>query len=347
MRRVLALFLCIILTAGISACGDEKEAVKEYTYEIAMITPSEEESVNDGADIENTWEGIRKFAEENGKTYKYYEPADESEEAGIEAVAQASDSGAAVVLGWGSETGRIFEKASERFPDLTFILVNGEGKTGVSDIRCDSAAAGYLAGYAAVTEGYEEIGFLGESRSDLDFGLGFTQGCNAAAVEWGHVVSLRFICGEKNSSAEQAGQTASQWYEEGTELIAVAGRGIKQPVETAAEKSGGKVICRSAGKTDEIVIAATTENCALAAEFMLKEYYAGSAEEHIELGVSDKAVALKWRKEQFSLFVEEDYQKVLERFADDEIKLLSSEEADSPDSLISEGNLYRIILRKD
>ncbi len=347
MKRGFALFLCIILTAGLSACGEEKQTAKEYTYEIAMITPSSEESIDDGAQIEDTWEGIRKFAEENSKTYKYYEPADKTEAAGVETVTAASDAGATVVVGWGSDTAAIFEKAAESFPDLTFISINGNGGNHVSDVRCDSVAAGYLAGYAAVTEGYEDIGFLGESEMDRDYGFGFVQGCNAAAVEWGHTVSLRFFCGEKKSSSAQVQQLAADWYAEGTGLIAAAGKDILEPVKTAAEEQGGKVIGRSIDRLDETVIASSEENCALAAETMLKRFFSDGAAESTELGIPEKAVTLKWKEEQFSLFVKEDYQEVLSRFAEGKIKLLSAEDVNSVGNLIAEGNLYRIILMED
>jgi len=54
--------------------------------------------------------------------------------------------------------------------------------------------AGYLAGYAAVKEGYTKLGFLGgqEIPSVKRYGYGFVQGAAAAAAEKEKKVEIRY-----------------------------------------------------------------------------------------------------------------------------------------------------------
>ena len=72
MKKVWMLLLCAVLALGLAACGgDKKEEAQtsDYTYEIAFLTPSTEISIDDEDRMEAVWNGVRQFAEENGKTY--------------------------------------------------------------------------------------------------------------------------------------------------------------------------------------------------------------------------------------------------------------------------------------
>lgn len=346
MKKALAILLCIVMTAGLTACGGEEESSREYTYEIAMITPSAEKSIDDGSVIESAWEGVRAFSEENGKTFRYYEPADTSEEAGAEAVKSAADAGASVIVGCGPQSRAVLEAAAKYYPELAFISVCGGAAAGetehVTAIDLNRTQAGYLAGYAAVTEGYEQIGILSTDKADRDFVYGFIQGANGAAVDWGHVVSLQTLERE-NGSAEEIQKTAQTWYAEGTELIAAVDETSLSAAKTAAEESGGRIISGQWCKTDETVIACAQLNLQEAVQLALSAHFDGGAAP-ASLGLKEGAVSLKWNEEAFSLFVQEDYDNITEELKNGKTKLLSGEDADSVKKLISKGNLYRIRL---
>ena len=67
MKKGIAVLLALALTLcmGLSAVAE--------TYDIALITDIgtiDDKSFNQGA-----WEGIKEYAEANGKTYNYYQPS--------------------------------------------------------------------------------------------------------------------------------------------------------------------------------------------------------------------------------------------------------------------------------
>ena len=96
--------------------------------------------------------------------------------------------------------------------------------------------AGYLAGYAAVKDGYTKLGFLGGMAVPAvqRFGYGFVQGANAAAVELGTPVEIKYtyggqFFGDANITAKMEG-----WYSTGTEIVFASGGGIYSSAVEAA-----------------------------------------------------------------------------------------------------------------
>lgn len=77
-------------------------------------------------------------------------------------------------------------EAQTKYPDVSFILVDAEPKDkdgnvqiedNVMSIMYAEEQAGYLAGYAAVTEGYKNLGFMGGIAvpAVIRYGYGFIQ----------------------------------------------------------------------------------------------------------------------------------------------------------------------------
>ena len=86
-------------------------------------------------------------------------------------------------------------EAQTKYPDVSFIIIDaqpvkdGEAKLedNVLSIFYAEEQAGYLAGYAAVTEGYRNLGFMGGIAvpAVIRYGYGFVQGADAAAKDLG------------------------------------------------------------------------------------------------------------------------------------------------------------------
>ena len=115
MKKILSLVLVLCLILSLSACNKKTEepktdntqtssdsgkkddtAAKADGYEIALVTDVgniDDKSFNQGA-----WEGVKKYAEDNKKTYNYYRPSEDSTEARVETIKQAIDKGAKVVV---------------------------------------------------------------------------------------------------------------------------------------------------------------------------------------------------------------------------------------------------------
>lgn len=120
-----------------------------------------------------------------------------------------------------------------------------------SNVTCfvyQEEISGYMAGYAAVKEGYKKLGFLGGMAvpAVIRFGYGFVQGVNAAAVELGiaNEVSVNYVYGGKFQGSPEITAAMDTWYQGGTEVVFACGGGIFTSACEAATKAGvnGKVI---------------------------------------------------------------------------------------------------------
>ena len=72
------------------------------TYEIAFVTDIGQ--LMDGSFNQGTWEGVKEYAEANGKTYKYYQPANgnnATDDDRVVAFEQAIQNGAKIVVAAG------------------------------------------------------------------------------------------------------------------------------------------------------------------------------------------------------------------------------------------------------
>ena len=115
MKKFLALFLVLAMMLPCIALAED-------TYEIAMVTDIG--NIDDQSFNQSTWEGVKAYAEANNKTYAYYRPSEDSDEARIESVRAAVAKGAKVVV----LPGYLFESSGavvqKEFPEVTFILLD-------------------------------------------------------------------------------------------------------------------------------------------------------------------------------------------------------------------------------
>ncbi|MBR5896950.1 MAG: BMP family ABC transporter substrate-binding protein, partial [Lachnospiraceae bacterium] len=245
MKKFLSLMLALVMVASLcTGCG----AKKADTYEIALVTDVgniDDKSFNQGA-----WEGVKEYAEKNKKTYNYYRPSEDSTEARVETIKQAIDKGAKVVVC----PGYLFEDAiyevQDQYADVQFLLLDGEPHTAdysvyktadnTHNILYKEEQAGYLAGYAAVKEGYRSLGFLGGMAvpAVIRYGYGFVQGCNAAAEDMGIAdqVSVNYVYGGQFYGDDAITAVMDTWYANGTEVVFACGGGIWTSAGDAAVK---------------------------------------------------------------------------------------------------------------
>ena len=101
MKKLLAMLLALTMVLGVApAFAEEAE-----TYELALVTDVgtiDDKSFNQGA-----WEGLMQYAEENGISYKYYQPPQQSDEDYLATIKLAVDGGAKIVV----TPGYLFEVA--------------------------------------------------------------------------------------------------------------------------------------------------------------------------------------------------------------------------------------------
>jgi basic membrane protein A len=117
--------------------------------------------------------------------------------------------------------------------------------------------SGFMAGYAAVKEGYKHLGFLGGIAVPpvTRFGFGFVQGADAAAKEMGIAdqVAVEYIYGGQFYGDSIITAAMDSWYQQrGVEAIFACGGGIFTSACEAAAKVGKKVIGVDVDQTVQI-----------------------------------------------------------------------------------------------
>lgn len=357
MKKFLAIVLALALVLGLVACGGDKAPTEDKakeTYEIAMITDVGE--IDDKSFNQGTWEGIKAYAEENDITHKYYKPTEQSVDAYLAAIQLAVKGGAKIVV----TPGYLFEvpiyQAQEMYPDVNFILIDGYPNDGKADANGNTTAApaknsvgikfaeeqsGYLAGYAAVIDGYTKLGFMGGMAvpAVVRYGYGFAQGAEAAAKELGlgaGSIDLKYNYTGGFDATPEVQTLASSWYSDGTEVIFACGGKVGNSVMAAAESAKGKVIGVDVDQSSEsdTVISSAMKGLAASVQSALTDYYADKfpGEQSLTLGAAQKGVQLPMDTSKFNTFTKDDYDAVYEQLANGEIKL-QKDDVESADKL--------------
>jgi Uncharacterized ABC-type transport system, periplasmic component/surface lipoprotein len=232
----------------LTGCGAKQSS------EIALITDKgniDDKSFNQGA-----WEGVKKFAEEKKISYKYFKPEEVNDAGYLAEIDSAVQAGAKVVV----TPGYLFEvpvyQAQTKYPKVKFILLDGEPhdtkynyktEKNVASIKYAEEQSGYLAGYAAVKDGYKKLGFMGGMALPAvqAYGYGFLQGAEAAAKELnladGSVSVLYHYTGDF-AETDTNKAFAKTMYQEGSEIIFACGGSVGKSVMAAATEAGKKVI---------------------------------------------------------------------------------------------------------
>jgi basic membrane protein A len=349
MKKLLVILLAFVMVLGLAACGGEEPAEEpEAGSEIAMITDLG--SIDDKSFNQGTWEGIVAYAEENGITHKYYKPTEQSTDAYLAAIQLAVEGGAKVIV----TPGFLFEEpiflAQDLYPEVTFILIDGNPHntdysvyhtaSNTVGIVFAEEEVGYLAGYAAVKDGYTKLGYMGGMAvpAVIRYGYGFVQGAEAAAAEMG-ITSLDlkyFYTGNFDATPENQTQAAS-WYAEGVEVIFAAGGLVGNSVMSAAEAAGKAVIgvdVDQSAESDTVIVSAM-KGLATSVWDNLDAYYNGTfpGGEGLVYGASNDGVSLSMDSAKFTTFSQADYDALFAKLADGSVSIKNDTDAALPTDL--------------
>ena len=256
MKKILSLVLALALAVSCCALfGGTAKAEDAVITKVALVT--DVGTIDDESFNQACWQGVKAWCEANGIEYTYYQPTEDSTDARVLSVAQAISEGANVVVMPGYLFGATVLTVQDEFPDVYFIAVDvGAGdltldyvdyydpSANVACLTFSEEQAGYLAGYAAVKEGYTKLGFLGGMAvpAVIRYGYGFVQGADAAAKETGAEVEINYTYGGQFSGSPEITAKMEGWYQGGTEVVFACGGGIYTSAVEAAEKNNGKVI---------------------------------------------------------------------------------------------------------
>ena len=305
-------------------------------YELALVTDLgtiDDKSFNQGA-----WEGLKKYAEENGISYKYYQPQEGTTDSYLETIGLAIEGGAKLVVC----PGFLFEEpiymAQDKYPDVHFILLDGEPhdadynyKTNdnVMPILFQEDQAGFLAGYAAVKDGYTKLGFMGGMAvpAVIRFGYGFVLGAEFAAEE-DAVTGLEIMYNYTGafSATPEAQSMAASWYQNGTEVIFGCGGAVGNSVMAAAQEKNARVIGVDVDQSteSETVITSAMKLLSNSVYDGVKDFYNGSfpGGRTSVFTAANNGVGIPMDTSKFEKFSQEQYDAIYKKMADGEITLV-------------------------
>jgi basic membrane protein A len=252
----------VVLLAGLAltsvSCGGSK------TAEYAVVTDVGQ--LMDGGFNQGTYEGVKQFAEAHGKTYNYYAPkhgSDATDNDRIEAMNTAIKNGAKVIVAPGFLQAAAMRTVAKANKGVKFVFVDGwtltdstdaqgndSGKAlaNVSAITYKEEEAGYMAGYAAVKEGYTKLagvfGGGGTNPACDRYSYGYAQGINAAAegLATKPAVTISYRYGSNFSASSELQSLVAGYYQAGTEIVFSCGGSMVNSVIAAAATNPDKKI---------------------------------------------------------------------------------------------------------
>lgn len=361
-KRALALAMAVLMTATLSACGSSKPGTAATTaapaetttaaeskgdtskksdsstgYEIALVTDLgtiDDKSFNQGA-----WEGLKKYAEEKGVSYKYYQPQEGTTDSYLETIGLAVEGGAKLVVC----PGFLFEEpvflAQDQYKDVHFILLDGEPhnadysekriEKNVMPILFQEDEPGFLAGYAAVKDGNTKLGFLGGMAvpAVVRFGYGFAEGADYAAKELGiDNIEIMYNYTGAFAATPEAQSMAASWFQNGTQAIFGCGGAVGNSVMAAAEEKGGKMIGVDVDQSYESpsVITSAMKQLSVSVYDGVKAHFDDKfpGGKTSIFSAKNDGIGLPMDTSKFTKFTKEDYDKIYKELKDGKVTLV-------------------------
>ena len=373
MKKILALLLAAVMVVGMAACGGssapaatEAPAAEGGNAEAPAAAASADDIPDEmtsadgkyqvafGTDVgtlkdksfnQGTYDGVKLYANANGKAYKYYQPANGSnatDDDRIDAATLACENGAEVVVAAGFMQEAALRAAATKYPDVHFIFIDGypvnekadgtgEILKNVAGIAFDEQQSGYLAGYAAVMEGYTKLGFTGGGGGTNPacerYGYGFVQGANDAAKAGGKTVEMNYswLYGNSFSASSELQTMLNGWYTNGTEVVFACGGSMCQSAFAAAAANDGVVIGVDVDQSSQsdTVVTSAMKGLTESVIYALGKFYAGEfdalGDVSTVLGAANDAVGLPTATWSFKKFSVKDYDALLKSMKDGKV----------------------------
>ena len=364
MKRITALVLAaVMMLAMLSGCGssDGSAAASSAagstaaaaeagsgtetasgTDKIALVT--DVGNIDDESFNQTCYEAMVAYGKDHNIETTYYKPTEDTTDARVTSITQAVNEGATVIVMPGYLFGEAIGQTQDLYPDVKFIAVDvGEGDLGDTTLASNTHTmvfheeqAGYLAGYAAVMEGYTKLGYLGGMAVPAvqRYGYGYIQGINDAANEKGIDVEVKYTYGGQFFGDATITAKMEGWYSEGTEVVFACGGGIYTSAVEAANKYEGKVIGVDVDQSgiDPCIITSAMKGLYAATYNALDTYFNGQWD---TIGGTLSSLSLTegdyvglptatWSMKNFTV---DDYNALVEKIKSGEIKISDSIDA--------------------
>lgn len=364
MKKLIALLLCLSLLVSLAACGRGGQTTETAAFTVPLddasyVYQAADDAVPlpggasialaaDAAGIESgpdalLWQGIQTFAANFGYTAQsclYGEGA--SLATAEDALRAAAQSGAALVVCRGEAMAKALFNIQANYPNVHYLLFDDEPhsedytsyatEASVHCVLFREEQAGYLAGYAAVAEGYTALGFVGrdELPGIVRYCTGFLQGANAAAERQGQNVTLRVWYTGDIGDPAVATQRMIDWFNGGTGLILADGDALMQSALEAVNQTGAKAFATGWDQNalGERVLGSAIQCYNAAVQRQLYKFFSGNstwsqqdAGQTERLGYTDGSVALAGSAWRFNNFTQNDYERLYEQMRNSELEV--------------------------
>ncbi len=264
MKKILFFAAAVAVCAAVFVSCSKKSgnSTKNVSVRVAMITDSGD--ITDQSFNQTTYTASKVFCEENGLDFNYYKPAGDSTADRVASINAAIQDDYNVLVLPGYLFAEAIVETAEMNSDVKFIgldvgefdiMSSAEAKgknnwTLPKNVFCavySEEIPGFMAGYAAVKEGFEHLGFLGGMAvpAVIRYGFGYVQGINAAAIEMQKAdkVSVEYVYGGQFYGDQQIKAFMDGWYKNrGVQVVFACGGGIWTSAADSAKDVGAKVI---------------------------------------------------------------------------------------------------------
>ncbi|MCL2709090.1 MAG: BMP family ABC transporter substrate-binding protein [Defluviitaleaceae bacterium] len=335
MKKLMPALMAAVLMVS-AACGGGSK------FDLALVT--DKGTIDDKSFNQGSWEGLVKFAEEAKITHQYYQPAEQSDDSYLATIDLAIKGGAKLVV----TPGFLFETpiyiAQETHPDTYFVLIDGTPHdaswssfvTGPRTVGITYAEeqSGFLAGYAAVKDGFTKLGFMGGMAVPpvIRFGYGFLQGAEYAAQEMGladGAIELYYhYTGDFVASPDVQAKAAS-WYNSGTQAIFAAGGAVFFSVDAAAEAANALVIGVDVDQSvsSPRVITSAMKGLQASVYDAVKAYHQGNfpGGQNLVFDAARDGVGLPMETSKFKTFSQSDYDAIFAKLVNRTVTVVADE----------------------
>ena len=303
-------------------------------------------TIDDKSFNQGSWEGVEKYGEENGISYNYYKSAEATTDSFQNTIELAIEGGAKVIVC----PGYLFEEPlynlQDQYPDVKFILIDGEPhdadynyatEDNTMAVLYQEDQAGFLAGYAAVKDGYTNLGFMGGMAlpAVIRYGYGYLAGADYAAKEMDETVNVTYTYTGSFEATPEAQSMATSWYKAGTEVIFGCGGSVGNSVMSAAEASNGKVIGVDVDQSSEsdTVITSAMKMLSNSVYDAITSAYDGSfpGGKTTTFDITNDGVGIAMDTAKFNNFTQEDYQAIYDKLVAGDITIDNDTEKDVKD----------------
>jgi len=335
MKKIGIILFSIVLLAVFVGCSKKETSTRTAaeTFELALVTDIG--TIDDKSFNQGSWEGLVKYAKEKNISNKYYQPAEQSDDAYLTTIDLAVRGGAKVIV----TPGFLFETpiftAQDRYPNVYFILVDGtphsadystfKTNNNVVGVLYAEDQAGFLAGYAAVKDGNRKLGFMGGMAvpAVVRFGYGFVQGAEYAAQELGlaaGAITINYHYTGGFAATPEAQTMAASWFNSGVDVIFACGGAVGNSVMAAAEQTGKKVIGVDVDQSSEsyTVITSAMKGLQASVYSCISDFYAGKfpGGQTLVFSAVNDGVGLPMSSSKFQSFNKADYDAIFKKLAD-------------------------------